>query len=117
MGFRKAALPQKKEWTTVVWLLDNRGQVFEEGRGLKGLKELKEALATIDQVNWSHGYRGGKPMMPCALARETQESATQSDPQHASVSSPGDDPSFESLEASVAIRHGDPDGAFLETVA
>lgn len=80
-GFRKTALPQKKEWRTVVWLLDNRGQVFEEGSELKGIKELKEALAKISQVDWSHGYRGGKPMLPIATPPSVVDKATQCESQ------------------------------------
>ena len=62
-GYRKTALPQKA-WRTVVWLLDNRAKPREEGSTGKGLSELKEALSNISVVHWSHGLKGGKPMIP-----------------------------------------------------
>ena len=79
-GFRQSPLPQKKEWRTVVWILDNRGQALQEGSDLKGLEELKEALASVDQVKWSHGYCGGKPMIPSYVRPPVRDSGVQCEP-------------------------------------
>ena len=54
-GYRKDALPQVKSWRTVVWLLDNRASKILGGNGGKGIAELKEALAKVERVDWSHG--------------------------------------------------------------
>ena len=63
-GYKKTALPQVKAWRTVVWLIDNRAHASSVGNRGKGLEQLKQELSKMDQVLWSHGYRGGKPMMP-----------------------------------------------------
>ena len=74
-GYRKTALPQRG-WRTVVWLLDNREHRRQEGSIGKGLSELNAALLEHDQVKWSHGKRGGKPMVPGRGRAQLEEGAT-----------------------------------------
>jgi hypothetical protein len=45
----------------------------------KGMTELREALSKIDQVQWSHGYRGGKPMMPNKRSVQLADQSTCTD--------------------------------------
>ena len=78
-GYRKTALPQVKAWRTVMWLFDNRACKSKEGSRGKSLAELREALAKVDRVQWSHGYRGGKPMIPNKVLPLCEEKATATD--------------------------------------
>ena len=78
-GYRKAILPQVKSWRTVVWVLDNRACKTSGGNGGKGLEELLEAMSKIERVMWSHGYRGGKPMVPNLAKPVCAEKATTTD--------------------------------------
>ena len=80
-GFRKTALPQKKEWRTVVWIIDSRDATRKEGSTGKGLAELKKALEQMGEVHWTHGLRGGKPMFSNQARKPMQESATQTNPE------------------------------------
>jgi hypothetical protein len=69
-GFKKTSLPQKS-WRTVVWLVDTRqhakGSQDPPSSGAstpekkRGLTELREEMAKLPQVQWSHGFQGGKP--------------------------------------------------------
>ena len=85
-AFRKEKLPQLA-WRTVVWLIDTRGVYHtpepNSGSNLKGLVELKSALAQLQPVLWTHGFLGGKPMAlpsPHTLWSDTREANTQTTP-------------------------------------
>ena len=61
--------------------MDNRAKPREEGSTGKGLSELKEALSNISVVHWSHGLKGGKPMIPNRHLTPKEERGTQTTPE------------------------------------
>ena len=64
-GFRKKPLPPKKNWRTVMWLIDTRNlpqkKSLHTQTPQRGLEELKREVEKIPAVQWTHGYQGGKP--------------------------------------------------------
>lgn len=83
-SIKKTALPQKA-WRTCVWLIDTRE--YAPGKGSerseiraggkpRGLNELRQEVAKLPRVVWSHGYQGGKPMQPECEVTERHDAYT-----------------------------------------
>ena len=50
----------------MIWLLDSRSHAAGIPRdpALKGPDEIRQEVSQMKRVDWSHGYQGGKPMLP-----------------------------------------------------